>query len=195
MPKNIAPEEWKFIPSLKGKHATRHIFILETLMSKGPKSYCDMALEYLQLEPKFSTLNKANQYYRQRSENSTFYKRCRFLEEKDYVKKFGSLYKLSPKGAFLVLAVNPKILGSASRDFLDDTNDLQKPEWLSGVNEEDTIKSFQDGFKSNPIGADVLSFAARKILLAYKINLDEISSKDLFSLLYEKTAAKLRKPS
>jgi len=199
MPKNIAPQEWKFIPSLKGKHANRHIFILKTLMIKGPKSYCDLALAFLQQDPKFSTLTKASQYYEQRNQNTNFYRRCKFLEEKHYIKKFGSLYKLCGKGLFLVLAVDPKSLRNVKPAFLNDdavdVDTLEKPEWMP--REESQKNALFDAtvkeVSSDPLAADIFSFTARKILLNYKINMDEISSQQLFELLNEKISKKIKK--
>lgn len=192
--------EWKHIPSLKGKQAIMNLSILRILAtSPTPKSAWDLALEYLKrTESKFSFWDPNMIYKRRMLENSKMNRRLHFLEGKQYVKKLGSIYKLCPKGMFLLLFIDPKILRHLSPNFLNDdsvdVDNVELPKWFEiGETKKDAFfKDTIEGFDCNLVTADTFSFTAKKIVLAYKINMDDISSKDLIELLNEKVRSRIK---
>jgi hypothetical protein len=182
---------WKHIPSLKGKQASRNLIILRLLeTSSTPKSVWDLALDYLKhTEKKFGVWD-ANKIYRERmKENAKMNRRLKFLEEKKYVKKLGSVYKLTGKGTILLFAIDPQVFSQVPASFFDD-DDLGAefdvaPNYVKQISKDHVLKSVND-LGSNSIKSETLSFIMRKAFLSFKINMDEIGSQELVELLGEK---------
>jgi hypothetical protein len=192
-----ASAEWKFIPSLKGKRAVRNLIILRLIAtSPAPKSAWDLALEYLKrTDPiKFGLWTPDTLYHKRQVENAKMNRNLRFLEDKRYVQKLGSVYKLSGKAIVLLFAIDPKILKHFSPALLNDVSDvdLEKPEWVTRVRSQELLEAMSKELDSNTIASDTMSFAARKILLAYKINMDEIDSQQLMELLLDKFGSRIK---
>lgn len=182
---------------MKGKQAKRHVFILRTLAIQGPKSCWDLAFESLKCDPKFSILKKASVYYKRQKENSTFYKRLKFLESKNYVRQLGSIYKLTSKGLCLVFCLDPGIVQLMPNSLFNETfqqiNLEKKPTFLDeGDLTQKEIESFKAAFQ-NQIKNETLSFIIRRLLFAWKINLDEIGETELFRLIFTKIEREAKK--
>lgn len=198
MPKNSL-KNWKFIPSLKGKQAQYHIFILRTLAIKGSKSCWDLALEFLkENEPKFSQWTKYQIDYERKNRNSSFNKRLKFLQSKHYVQKLGSLYKLTFKGEFLAFILDPGIIQEIHNDLFNETIQTitleEKPPQF-GIQENWTDKEtevFKSVFK-DPTGNEIFSSIARRMIIAWKINMDDISEVELLKLLISRVKKQTKK--
>jgi len=192
-----AAQKWsKIIPSLKGKHAKHHLAILTLLIVYGDKSTWDLAKLYLEkIEPqKVKPTDKKGFFYHRMTENSTIYKRLKDLEEKGYVVKIGKNYHATVKAWFLLMFLNPKIIEILPMERFNTTiAELQfdKPteEFASSLfteNEpvkEEIIKTLQNLVKE-PVAAKTWSDFFRNILWSWKINLDEIESKQLLELMF-----------
>jgi hypothetical protein len=180
--------EWKFIPSLKGKHGKTHIFILRTLTIQGPKSCWDLALEKLKHEqPRlFMSPAKDTIYHSRMLENSKLNKRLRFLESKGYVEKLGSVYKATLKGITLIVGVEPNVITLIPENRLKETYNLQvlsqKPNILNHISTKVNINKFKDTYKDS-FKNENFSLMFRRMLVGWKINMDEISSEELYDLI------------
>ncbi len=129
-------------------------------------------------------------------------RRLHFLEQKKYVRKLGSTYKVGLKGTVLLLVVAPDILKQFPESFWqDDDPDVkfQEPEYWPK-----NAKTFREPrlamFSSNTVASEIFAFAARKTMLALKINLDDIEPQELSDLLndvltkaYQKNKGKFRR--
>lgn len=183
-------KKWNFIPSLKGKHAERHVFILSTLAIKGFMSCWSLALERIKEKPEFGLWEPTTVYYERQKENSTIYKRLKFLESKKYVRKLGKTYKITAKGFFLIFALEPEIVRLLPDTFFNEPvmniNLKIKPAWLEqrdlSQNEIESYKGiFQDSFRN-----ENLSIIIRRCLYSWKINMDEIDEAEFFRLIISK---------
>jgi hypothetical protein len=189
--------EWKHVPSLKGKGGDTNLIIVRMLaVSKTPKSAWDLALEYLKrTESKFGFWDENKVYHERQKQNSKMNRRLSFLAQRKYVKKIGSLYTLTLKGAYLITSVEPKILAvmpeAALNQEVVDTEGLE-PDWnqvptkvreLLGPPSIETVKAVGAQLASNKLKNELHAITAKKILLSLKINLDEIEPKELFALL------------
>lgn len=189
MPKNVI-NEWKFIPSLKGKHGKTHIFILRTLAVQGPKSCWDLALEKLKHEnPRlFMSPEKDTIYHKRMLENSKLNKRLRFLESKGYIQKLGSIYKSTLKGITLIIGVDPNVITSIPEERLKETYNLRASDekWLlNHMSTDVNINKFKDMYR-DPFKNQNFSIMFKRILIGWKINMDEISSEALYGLIIER---------
>ena len=188
MQKNVI-NEWKFIPSLKGIQKKNHIFILRTLTVQGPKSCWDLALEKLKHEePRFSTLTKEAIYFKRMRENAKLNKRLRFLESKGYVEKLGSVYKSTLKGITLTIGVDPGVITSIPEGRLKETYNLRPSDEkfvTSLISRDVDINKFKDDFK-DPFKNENFSIMFRRMLIGWKINMDDISSEELYGLIIER---------
>ena len=188
MQKNVI-NEWKFIPSLKGIQKKNHIFILRTLTVQGPKSCWDLALEKLKHEePRFSTLTKEAIYFKRMRENAKLNKRLRFLESKGYVEKLGSVYKSTLKGITLTIGVDPGVITSIPEGRLKETYNLRPSDEKFVLNHISThvdINKFKDDFK-DCFKNENFSIMFRRMLIGWKINMDDISSEELYGLIIER---------
>ena len=113
------------------------------------------------------------------------HRRLGFLENKRYVKKLGSTYKLGLKGTVLLLVVAPNILSQFPESFWqsDDPDvEFREPEYWP-KNGKAFRESKLEIFRSNTIASKTFSFSAREILWALKINLDDIDTQELWDLL------------
>ena len=188
MPKNVI-NEWQFIPSLKGQQKELHIFILRTLAIQGPKSCWDLALEKLKHEePRFAILTKDAIYHKRMGENSKLNKRLRFLESKGYVQKLGSIYKSTLKGMTLIIGVDPSIITLIPEERLKETYNLRPSNEKFVLNHISThvdINKFKDDFK-DCFKNENFSIMFRRMLIGWKINMDDISSEALWGLIIER---------
>ena len=190
-----ATQKWsKIIPSLKGKHAKHHLAILTLLIVYGDKSSWDLAKLYLEkVEPqKVKNKTKEAFFHRRTVENSTIYKRLRFLKEKGYVTKTGRTYHATAKAWLLMMFVNPKIAEILPMEqFRRVIDELQfdKPmedftaSFFSCFEPQETVNAFKNLLKDE-VATKTLSGFYRNLLWSWKINLDEIESKQLFELIF-----------
>ncbi|RLI82364.1 hypothetical protein DRP04_04135 [Archaeoglobales archaeon] len=192
--------DWKHIPSLKGKQASRNLAILKLLAIK-PMSCWDLALEYLKLtEPDFAYWNPDTVFHRRQVENAKIYRRLQFLVEKEYVRKLGPIYKLTAKGLFFIFALYPPIIENMSFERLNETLNEYKIENAEKVKTmlsspecqltHEKLEALRSSLK-DPIVWKTLSYFTKQFLLRYKINLDELSEKDFINVIFEKLEKKM----
>lgn len=197
--KNRVSTEWKHIPSLQGKKALRNLFILRQLAiakSSGLSAW-DLALEYLrQTNPNFPFWTEDTVYHERQKENAAMNRRLKFLMEKHYLVKVNSIYMLSPKGFFLIMAVDPSIItlipNQRFNQVLAEIN-IDKPNFIEDGNltEEEIASitsSFQDQFKN-----ENLSIVIARLIKKWKINMDEIDNEEFVKFLLTQVSNQLRK--
>jgi hypothetical protein len=189
-------EEWKHVPSMKGKQAIPRLATLRILAtSKTPRSCWDLSLEYLEkTEPKFAYWDQNKKYHERMKENASMNRRLKALERDKYIIKLGSVYKLSAKGIFVLLAADSDIINHVSNSFLEeDTPDLP-PELAQQMGsilpKDETVQANVWQQLKNIVGGDPLtrqncSFIIKGLLQSYKVNLDAISTAELFQLLHD----------
>lgn len=194
--------EWKHVPSLKGKQAERNLGILRLLTVKKPMSAWDLALEYLKLTNEdFQFWNKDKIYHQRQIENAKMNRRLKSLVKNQYVRKLDSIYNLTAKGFFSLMAFDPTICRLMPNYRFNETLteiNLEKPSFL---NERDLsqqeVQSLKSAFQ-NQIANETLSFLIKRVLIAWKINLDDVEERELFHLIFrglERRIKKLRKKS
>jgi len=197
---NRLRKEWKHVPSLKGKEAKRNIFILRKIGIK-PLSCWDLALEFLKLDPKFGSWKKETIYYNRSRENPKIYRRLKFLLEKDYVKKLNSKYDWTLKGFLLVLATDPKFIQNLSPHRLNvdypevnvkDVTNI-KFGWEDRNLSEKEVQVFKSMIPKDKVGSEIWSYAIKRLIFGLKINMDEISTKELVKALFTKVQKMAKK--
>lgn len=154
-------QECRHIPTFTGKKARNNLFVIYALACKGEASYAscwDLALEYVrQTEPNFNNLMPDTVYRKRLAANATLNRSLLTLQLKGYVSKEGTLYKLTKKGVFLVIMLDPNLL-------------MEKVPELAF---DEPISEFVRG-------------ALTSLFHSWKVNLDEISEDDLIQL-FDKT--------
>lgn len=190
---------WKHVPSLKGKQAERYLGTLKILVeAKTMLSTWDLALEYLRLtRPKLWSVPeeyRANGIKVARQvENSQMNRSLKFLSEKHYVVKEDTQYRLSFKGFFLLLILDPTEVterGKFNVDCLKE--DLGKDnvdkivefgiEPTEEFGKTESVVQFVGSLKDRA-SADALSAFYKRKLFGWKVNLDDISPSDLANLI------------
>lgn len=158
-------EECRHIPTFSGKKARDNLFIIYALSSGNEMSCWELSLEYLkQTVPNFNKLNPDTIYRKRLSVNATLYRSLLTLQLKGYVEKEGTRYRLTTKGRFMILILDPGlVVKSLPEEERDEFNHL--------------------------LGLDIFRNILKTIFTHWKVNMDEISSDDLFELyrklLYE----------
>jgi hypothetical protein len=151
-------QECRHIPTFTGKKARNNLFVIYALACKGDASCWDLALEYVrQTEPNFNNLTPDTVYRKRLVANATLNRSLLTLQLKGYVSKEGTLYKLTKKGDFLVIMLDPSLLM------------------------EKVLEEAFDELTSELVRAFFTS-----LFHYWKVNLDEISEDDLKQLV-EKT--------
>ena len=190
-------EEWKHLPVMRGKKGITNILILRFLAQRGAASAWEMTRMYLELAGKWNEISVYKRYYIRKNLNVRFHRALKILKQKGYVDKDDSKYELTPKGFIIAFALFPQII---FRDYFTedelrstikkvtqmlqgkrikiDPDSLQKyyNRWrlIATTNEKPNIA--EERFK-------LFAFLIRWTLLRLKINLDELSEKDLFDHL------------
>lgn len=203
--------EWKHIPSLKGKQTKKHLFILRTLTIRDMSCW-DLAKAYLEeTEPSWSQWIPDTQYHKRQNQNSKMNKRLNFLENKKYVHKIGSLYRLTAKGFFLMLALDPTIIASMSRTRLNESfgSDYIPEEHENFVighgklfahngqilteHEFENLKTILYPLFQDPLQRKVLSYAVKQALISWKVNLDEMTDEEFMRTVVLNMKRKIEK--
>lgn len=193
-------QQWSHIPSLRGKQVKRNLVVLRSLMFRDLSTW-DLAEKYIELtEPKWPGWSKIQRRGAQVSENASMYKRLKFLQEKNYVRKLGSIHKLTGKGFFLMFGLDPGVVRSMPWSRFNETiTEIEfenKPGFLTERNlTQREIQVLKSSF-SNQIRNDVLSYTISRIsrmLLAHKTNMDEISETELLRLILSKLEKEFKK--
>lgn len=200
--------EWKHIPSLRGKQAQRHIIILRLLTVNQELSYVEIAKRYLEgVDPDWAELQPDTKYHRYMKESANIYKRMKWLEQKQYVKKVGSTYQITIKGFFLTLALDPRLLASlsisrlkaqsfdVSENSVEQKNKLFESVW--GAQEKENIFTNVQGswapLLSDPVLRKTMSYGLKQRFLALKINFDEVAPETLPELMFTHIGGPLKK--
>lgn len=194
--------EYNHIPSLKGKRAKRNIFILFSLAANGEQSCWDLALDYIKTfraqdynrwckDPHF----KAILYHEQQKENGKLYRLLAYLLRKQYVEKKGSKYSLTLKGYLFAFVLFPETLKNRIPEILKISDNeiqalLEKVYFplIPNSNALNRFRKFLSNLQEEHLALEFFNSAVKAtiqhIILDYKINLDEISEKELMNLLY-----------
>lgn len=181
-------KEWGFIPSIRGKQARMNIHIMRILCLKGPASTWELAKSYLETRGSWEAWGPDRQYHERQKLNSTIYKRLRNLRKMRYVEKTDSQYRITFKGCFLMVLIDPSIASSvpANRKV-----SAQDPVFraIKQIIPEITPANFSGHFAGvkevvkDSMASKTLSFLLKTVLQTYKINLDAINDKDLLKML------------
>jgi hypothetical protein len=191
---NEVTAQFKYVPSMKGKHVKRNLAIMRFIATeKKPLSAWDLAFEYLRLtQPQLwqtpPEYRDATIYHERQKENSQMQRRLKFLLNKKYVKKLGSVYRLTAKGVFLLFVLDPSVaVDFTDSSVLEDLGDTLKYRQLvddtAGKYSLEQRQVFLGTLKDKDMAAG-FSFMLKRKLFAWKINLDEIDSKELFNVLF-----------
>jgi hypothetical protein len=185
---------WKHVDSLKGKQAKRNLGVLRILLeSNCTLSMWELSLEYLKLtQPDFNSWTRDRVFHERQKENAQMSRRLKFLVEKQYVRKEESQYRPSFKALFLIMLLDPQMLADwklnyyepdIEEDLGEDMNKFGVPEdWSSNEDFKNHMKGLTSIFKDPAQGAALSAFFKRR-LYGWKVNLDEISTKELIGLL------------
>lgn len=203
--------EYSHILSLKGKNAPRIVFILCWLAAKGEQSCWDLALEYIKTFKAREYAEwckdphaKAIIYHERQKENSALYRSLDLLMRKNYVEKNGSKYSLTIKGFLLAWILDPETLRNRIPEVLEKSdNEIQaslerihfpaipKSEALSGFRR--FLKNLYEYPLARKMFKSIAEASLQHILRDYKINIDEISEKELINLFNDEIIKLLRK--
>lgn len=203
--------KYSHIPSLKGKQASRNVFILCWLAAKGEQSCWDLALEYIKTfraqdysEWCKDPHAKAIIYHARQKENTALYRSLDLLMRKHYVKKNGSKYSLTVKGVLLAFTLNPETLKNRIPEILKNPdNEIQAAlesvhfPAIPNIEALSQFRKFLKKLHEDPLVRKMFKSMAevslQHILLDYKINIDEISEKELTNLFYSEIMKQLSK--
>jgi hypothetical protein len=186
-------KEWDFIPSLKGKQAKMNIRIMR-LLTKEPSSTWNLAKAYLEAFNTWTTMGADTQYHKRQKQNSVIYKRLKELQKMQYVEKIENKYRLTFKGCFFMVIIDPSVADSIH---IDDKvamliHDPSKEPLRSTLNEiapglpfnNESFEAVKLAVK-NPLANETLSFVMKRLLQLYKVNLDAIGDATLFEVLIQ----------
>lgn len=194
---------WKHVESLKGKQTRRNLGILRIIFEAYYSlSMWELALEYLKLtQPDFNSWHNDRVFHERQKENAQMSRRLKFLLEKEYVRKEGAQYRLGFKGFLLMLILDPKLAAEKGRyceeDVISDIGQdnlptIDFPE--DPFSNEDFVANatrFMEVLKDEAMAAGV-SAAMKRKLFGWKVNLDEISSRELIGLFLSQTKRGLK---
>jgi hypothetical protein len=190
-------EEWKHIPSLKGKQAERNLFILKSLLitqASGISTW-DLALQWLQAtDKKFNTYEADTIYHKRQVENAKMNRRLNALTKMQYVRKEGSLFQLTGKGFTMTIIWDPSLINSMTISKLNaicSTILLSEEESTflhnsvccllgsqNGTNMDEQAHQSMKQFLSEEVTCKTLSYLWKRILLSWKANVDDMPETD-----------------
>ena len=191
-------EEWKHVPSFKGKKGKLNLAILRILAEKGEMSCLDIAKEYI-LRTTTKNLTKAEFFHQSRIMNSMVYKRLKELVAKEYVEKTDSTYMLTNKGTWLAIAIEPSVINE-NLELAEEIAKMVKvfdlfsvlginkiAEYIKAILpkeirlEPSKIKEIRESL--TPEACEILGYFMRSQLLRWKINIDEIPNEEFTQLI------------